>query len=101
MPKFNVYGVVTGSKYLGEFEAANKEEAERIAISKSSISLCHHCSGECEDAEIGDVTAEPVDARQAMIAKFLSHPTAMDEITKSVGSDDMVVGGEFDCDGDE
>lgn len=50
MPKFRVYGIATGSKYLGEFEAETAEEAEEMAANSehNSVCLCHQCSDELE-----------------------------------------------------
>ena len=62
MPKYRVYGAVIGGKYLGEFEADNPEEAEQKALnSEGYVSLCHQCARECEDAEIHEVTVEPIE----------------------------------------
>lgn len=63
MKKYRVYGVVTGSKYLGEVEAENAEEAEQKAFDELDIgcSLCHHCSSEAEDAEIHELNIEEVE----------------------------------------
>ena len=62
MPKWDAYGTVTGTKYLGQFEAETEEEA--IAQAENSeqtyVSLCHHCSDQCDDPEIGKITAEKV-----------------------------------------
>ena len=53
LKKWKVFGVVTGTKYLGEFEAATAEEAEQMAINDNGhVSLCHQCADECEDPEI-------------------------------------------------
>lgn len=59
---FRVFASVMGSKYLGEFQAATKEEAEDMALKSdaASISLCHQCSHECEDAAVDKVEAEEV-----------------------------------------
>lgn len=59
---WRVTGVVTGSKYLGEVEAATKEEAEAKAFDELDVDccLCHQCSEECEDAEIQEVYASEV-----------------------------------------
>jgi len=48
MKKFRVYGIITGTKYLGEFEAETADEAEDKASSSeaNAVSLCHQCSGE-------------------------------------------------------
>jgi hypothetical protein len=58
VPQFRVYGVVSGSKYLGVFEAETKEEAIKLATPEASVCLCHQCSEECEDAEIHEIIAE-------------------------------------------
>ncbi|XUM19802.1 hypothetical protein ACRAVF_19240 [Bradyrhizobium oligotrophicum S58] len=62
MAKFCVYGSIVGTKYLGVFEAATKEEAEEKALHDAEgPSLCHQCSDECEDPEIESVTAELIE----------------------------------------
>lgn len=60
MPKFRVHGKVTGSAYMGEFEADTPEEAMAIANDEHGgpVSMCHHCSNKCEDAETEAVSAE-------------------------------------------
>jgi hypothetical protein len=62
MPKFNVVGAVSGSKYLGTFEAATAEEAIEMALNsdEASVSLCHQCCCECEDPEITEAFADEV-----------------------------------------
>jgi hypothetical protein len=57
MAKFKVYGQVVGSKYLGEVEANSKEEAEIKGgnLDECYVSLCHQCSRECDDPQIGDI----------------------------------------------
>lgn len=59
--KYHCYGVVVGSKYLGEVEADSEEEAEERALEleSASVSLCHQCASECEDPQIDKITAEP------------------------------------------
>ena len=59
MPKFYVTGVVSGSKYLGEFEAETEEQAIEMALASDRVAvcLCHHCSSECEDPEIQEAVA--------------------------------------------
>ncbi len=60
MPKFRVYGVVTATKHIGTFEAATKEEAEQMAweSDEAYVSVCHHCSGEVDGAEIDEMVVE-------------------------------------------
>jgi hypothetical protein len=62
MKKWSVTATVTGSKFLGIFEAETKEEAEQMAeeSESGSISLCNQCSDKCEDPMINDVEAEEV-----------------------------------------
>lgn len=61
--KYRVYATVTGSKYIGEFEANSKEEAEEMAsesVGCDVVSLCHECSGEVDELLITDFEAEGV-----------------------------------------
>jgi hypothetical protein len=62
LKKWRVYGTVVGGKYLGEFEAATKEEAEQMAMESDAagISLCHQCTDECEDPHVDEARAEEV-----------------------------------------
>lgn len=48
--KYSVYGIFTGSKFLGCFEASSAEEAEELAAAseENSVCLCHKCSSEIE-----------------------------------------------------
>jgi hypothetical protein len=64
MPKFRVYGTVTGSAYLGEIEAESAEAAQQAAEDEhleANISLCHHCSSKIEDPAVSAVTVEAVE----------------------------------------
>lgn len=56
MPKFNVYGVFTVTKFIGEFEAETQEAAEALAENSDNnhFSMCHQCSSE---ADLDDVIA--------------------------------------------
>jgi hypothetical protein len=58
--KYKVYGTVTGTKYLGTFEAESAEVAETMALNSdvAYVNLCHQCFGECEDAVVTEVSAE-------------------------------------------
>ncbi len=64
MPKYRVVGTVVGGKYLGEFEADSAELAEEMAMDEhgGNISLCHQCSGECEDGEVTAAHAELIES---------------------------------------
>lgn len=55
--KFRVTGIIRASKYIGIIEAGSEEEAKELAYEheEASISLCHHCSRDCEDPEIFDM----------------------------------------------
>ena len=63
MPLYNVYGKVSGTKYLGEIEAESEEKAVGIALESdmAGISLCNQCAIECEDAVIDAAVAELVE----------------------------------------
>jgi hypothetical protein len=58
--KFKIYGIVTGSKYIGEVEAESKEEAIEKAweLEELYVSVCHQCVKEIEDPEIRDIQVE-------------------------------------------
>jgi hypothetical protein len=60
MPKFDVYATVKGSRYIGEFDAENEDEAIEMAArsDRANINLCHQCSPKCENAECDDFSAE-------------------------------------------
>ena len=53
MKRYRVTGIVTGSKYLGEFKANSAEEAGEMALESDevSVNLCHRCSHQCGDPE--------------------------------------------------
>lgn len=63
MPKYNVYGTVTGGKYLGEFEADTPDAAKDMAMASdaNSVCLCHQCNSECEDPEITELHADLIE----------------------------------------
>ncbi len=61
MPKYRVTGVVIGSKYLGEFEAATEDDAIELALGTvGSCVLCNQCTSECDDPSIESGYAEEV-----------------------------------------
>lgn len=62
MKTWSVTGVVTGSKWLGEFVAETEAEAIQMALESDAaqVGLCHQCSGECEDPEVGEAVASEV-----------------------------------------
>ena len=62
MKKWNVTGTVTGSKYLGIFEAETKEEAEALALESAAavVSICNYCDSECSDPSIESATAAEI-----------------------------------------
>jgi ferredoxin len=61
--KYNVWGHVVGTKYLGTVEASNEDEAAEkgVELDTTYISLCHQCSRECSDGMIDDVSVEEVE----------------------------------------
>jgi len=64
MPRWRVYGVVTATKYLGEYEAETMEKAEEMALESdaASVCLCNACNRQAEDAEIHSAGAEPIES---------------------------------------
>ena len=62
MPKFRVYGIMTASKFLGEFEA--ETEAEALEMGENSgecyAPICHQYAGEISLGDIYEFQAEPV-----------------------------------------
>lgn len=59
--KFACYGRVVGTKYLGEVEAENSDEAVELAHNlpeAQCISVCHQCAKEVGDIEIDDIFVE-------------------------------------------
>lgn len=59
---YTVYGTVSGTKLLGEFEAESESEAIQMAEESEDIyvSLCNQCADECDDAQVTDVYVEKV-----------------------------------------
>ena len=53
MPKYALYARFSGSQYLGEVEAASREEAIELGHEHPDVgvSLCHQCT---DDFELGD-----------------------------------------------
>ena len=60
MGKYRVYGIVTGSKYLGIVDAETEMDAINKAFELDAcyVSLCHQCSSEADGAEIHEIQAE-------------------------------------------
>ena len=65
MPKWSVWGAVHGTKYLGEFEADTKEEAEELALEsdEAAVRLCHQCADQCSDPECASAIAELIEPK--------------------------------------
>lgn len=59
--RYRVSGTVTGSVYIGEYEANSKEEAEALAEQDAHVSFCHQCGGNCESPEITELHVDEVD----------------------------------------
>ena len=64
MPKFRVYGIMTASSLVGEYEVETKEKViEKVEKDKESDwyrSLCHQCAGDIELGEIYELQAEEI-----------------------------------------
>lgn len=56
MKKFKVYGLMTASVLIGEYEAENADAAIELADLDGSANwsplLCHHCANEVELGEV-------------------------------------------------
>jgi len=59
--KYNVYGIMTASVFLGEYEAEDSEAAIELAEKDKQADwnpcLCHQCAGDIELGEVNDVQA--------------------------------------------
>ena len=60
--KYRVYGIITASVLLGEYDTDSKEKAEKMAEEDAKAdwnpSLCHQCS---EEVELGGVNSVQVE----------------------------------------
>jgi len=59
--KYLVYGTVTGSIYLGEYEADDAEAAKQMAEEEAWVCFCHQCASKCEDPQVTAIDAYPED----------------------------------------
>jgi len=59
--KYKVYGVMTASVFIGEYEAEDDQAAIKLAEESDEAnwnpSLCYHCSHEVELSDIDEVQA--------------------------------------------
>lgn len=64
MPKYSVYAIVTGSKFLGEIEAESKEAAIQKGWDHPDchISICHQCSREVEVGDIYEIQVDEIES---------------------------------------
>jgi hypothetical protein len=62
MKHYHVYGLVSGSKFLGTFAAETAEEACDKASESDAcrVGLCNQCADEIDNAEIVEIDAEEV-----------------------------------------
>lgn len=58
--KYAAYAKVSGTKFLGYFEAGSEEEAVKKAgqVNGVHISLCDECQHQCEDPEVVEISVE-------------------------------------------
>lgn len=63
MPKYEVWGRVVGSKYIGSYEASTEEEAIANALEDGDayVSVCHSCVGEVNEAVVDELSAEKIE----------------------------------------
>jgi hypothetical protein len=63
--KWNVYGKVTGSRYIGVFEADTEAEALEKANNESDrcgmATVCHQCSDVIEEIEVEADCADEIE----------------------------------------
>lgn len=54
MPKFEVRGIVSASKYVGTFTADTAQQALEMAIEEGDLDcrLCHQCARKMDDPEV-------------------------------------------------
>lgn len=59
MARYAVYGIISASKFIGEFEADSKDEAIAKAQAEGDyhVSICHQCAREID---MGDIYEEQV-----------------------------------------
>jgi len=55
--KYSVNASISGSKYLGTVDAESEEDAiqKGYDLDTAYCSLCHECSGECEDPHVDEI----------------------------------------------
>lgn len=66
MKKFRAYAIISASKFIGEIEAENKEQAEDLAWDHENCynpTLCHHCSYEMDLGDIDEILIEEVEEK--------------------------------------
>lgn len=65
MKKYTVYGIMTASTVVGEYEAESKEEAEEMANNDPDADwtpcLCHQCSSQVELGDAHSVQVEEIE----------------------------------------
>lgn len=59
--EWSCYAAVHGTKYLGTVTARTRAEAleKAEALDSCHVSICHHCSEQISDPEVGEITVEP------------------------------------------
>ncbi len=62
MKKYRVYGIVSATVDLGEYEAESKEAAQKMAENNDNVdwnpSICHQCANELEVGDVYEVMVE-------------------------------------------
>lgn len=65
MKKYKVYGLITASVVMGEYEAESKEQAIKMSENDDQAewfpSLCHQCAREIELNDITTLEAEEIE----------------------------------------
>lgn len=64
MKKYLAYAIATASRFIGEIEAENKEDAiikaEEHENANSLVNLCHYCSKEVDVGDFYEVQVEEI-----------------------------------------
>lgn len=64
MSKYSVYGLISASVYLGDYEAESEEAAIEMAEADDendfNPTLCHHCSNSLDIGDVYEVNADKI-----------------------------------------
>lgn len=63
MPRYHINAAIAGSKYIGDVDAENAEDAifRGYEMKECFVSVCHQCSRQIEDPEVISLSATNAD----------------------------------------